>query len=113
MKNLTCIICPRGCHLEIDDNFEVTGNFCPRGAKYAKEEITCPKRTITSIVRVKNRENTMVSVKTTQPVPKELMFEVLEEIKKIKVSAPVRIGDIVIKNILDTNSDIIITKNID
>ena len=112
-KELTCIVCPRGCRLTIDDELNVTGNSCPRGAIYAKDELTNPKRMITSIVRVKNRENCMVSVKTTASVPKRLIFDVLKEIEKVSVEAPTNIGDVVIKNIFDTGSDIIITKKID
>ena len=111
-KELTCIVCPRGCRLKIDDNLNVTGNFCPRGAIYAKEELTAPKRMITSIMRVKNREYEMVSVKTSQSVPKELIFDILKEIEKVSLVAPLHIGDIAIKNVLNTGSDIVVTKEV-
>ena len=91
----------------------VTGNFCPRGKEYAVSELTHPVRTITSSIKVTNREYTLVSVKTTKPVPKDKIFEVMEEIDKLSVEAPTRIGDIVKKNILGLDSDIVITKNID
>ena len=113
MKELTCIVCPRGCRLSIDDNLNVTGNSCPRGAEYAKNELTNPKRMITSIMRVKNRENTVVSVKTSVAIPKGMIFEVMEEINKVGVEAPTHIGDVAIKDVLGTGADIIITKNID
>ena len=113
MKELTCIVCPRGCRLTIDDDLNVTGNTCPRGAQYAKDELTNPKRMITSIVRVKNRENCMVSVKTSTSIPKGKIFDVMKEIEKVSVSAPTHIGDVVIKDILGTGSDIIITKEIE
>lgn len=112
MKELTCIVCPRGCRLKIDDELNVTGNFCPRGAQYAKDELTNPKRMITSFVRVKNRENCVASVKTSSSIPKGMIFEVMEEINKVGVVAPVKIGDIAIKNVLGTGADIVITKNI-
>ena len=112
MKELTCIVCPRGCRLTIDDELNVTGNTCPRGAQYAKDELTNPKRMITSFVRVKNRENCVVSVKTSTSIPKGMIFDVMNEIEKVRVSAPVKIGDIAIKNVLNTGADIIITKNI-
>ena len=111
-KELTCIVCPRGCRLTIDDNLNVTGNSCPRGAQYAKDEMTNPKRMITSIVRVKNRENMMVSVKTSVSIPKGKIFDVMAEIEKVSVNAPVHIGDIVIKDVLGTGSDIVATKEI-
>lgn len=111
-KEFTCIVCPRGCHLIIDDQLNVTGNSCPRGALYAKSEVTHPTRMITSSVRVKNREDTLVSVKTSIPVPKELIFTIIKEMDKISVDAPTNIGDVIIKNVLNTGADIVITKNI-
>ena len=113
MKELTCIVCPRGCRLVIDDELNVTGNSCPRGAIYAKDELTNPKRMITSIMRVKNRKDTVVSVKTSTSIPKGMIFEVMEEINNVGVDAPTHIGDVAIKDVLGTGADIIITKNIE
>ena len=113
MKELICIVCPRGCRLKVDDDLNVTGNFCPRGAQYAKDELTDPKRMITSFVRVKNRKDTVVSVKTSTAIPKGMIFEVMEEINKVGVDAPTHIGDVAIANVLGTGADIIITKNIE
>lgn len=113
MKEFTCIICPRGCRLTVDDNMNVTGNTCPRGKQYAISELTNPVRTITSSVRVNNREDLLVSVKTSGSIPKGKIFEVMDEINKLSVSAPTRIGDIVKKDILGLGVDIVITKNID
>ena len=111
-RELTCIICPRGCRLKIDENMNVTGNFCPRGAMYAKQELTDPKRNITSIMRVKNREHLMVSVKTDHEISKNRIFEILEELKKVGVDAPIHIGDILIKNVAGSGANIIATKEI-
>ena len=113
VKELTCIICPRGCRLTIDENNNVTGNTCPRGKDYAISEMTNPVRTITSSVRVINREDTLVSVKTSGPIPKGKIMEVMAEINKITVKAPIKIGDIAKKDILGLGVDIVITKNID
>ena len=112
MKELTCIVCPRGCRLKIDDELNVTGNTCPRGAQYAKDELTNPKRMITSIMRVKNRENCVVSVKTSQAIPKGKIFDVMKEIDRVQVEAPTKIGDVAIKDVLGLGADILITKNI-
>lgn len=112
-KELTCIICPRGCRLTIDENQNVTGNTCPRGKQYAISEMTNPVRTITSSVRVANREDTLVSVKTSGPIPKGKIMEVMKEINSIKVNAPTKIGQVVGKDILGLGVDILITKNID
>ena len=113
MKELTCIVCPRGCRLKVDDNMEVTGNACPRGKIYAINELTHPTRTITSSIRVTNRPYTLVSVKTDKPIPKDKMFDVMKEIDKLTVEAPTIIGQVVKANILGLDSNIIITKNID
>ena len=113
-KTLTCIICPRGCTVEVDingENISVKGNACPRGEKYAVAECTNPTRTVTSIVRVSNREDTMVSVKTADPIPKENIFDVMEKIRGVSALAPVKIGDEIISDIYGTK--IIATKNID
>ena len=112
-RELTCIICPRGCSLCVDIDGEkstVSGNSCPKGEKYGIDECIHPTRTVTSIVRVENRENTMVSVKTASPVPKENISDVMELVKKTSVKAPVKIGDIILTNIYGT--DIIATKDI-
>ncbi len=113
MKEFTCIICPRGCRLKVDDDMNVTGNFCIRGKQYAISELTNPVRTITSSVRVNNREDLLVSVKTSGNIPKGKIFDVMEEINKLSVDAPTRIGDVVKSNILGLGVDILITKNID
>ncbi len=113
MKELTCIVCPRGCRLKVDDDMNVYGNACPRGEKYAIQELTNPTRTVTSSIRVTNRPYTLVSVKTDKPIPKDKMFEVMKEIDKLSIAAPTRIGQVVKENILGLDSNIVITKNID
>ncbi len=111
-KDLICIICPRGCHLHLDENNHVSGNFCPRGEKYAIEEIFAPKRTITSTIKVATIEGySRVSVKTNKPIKKEKIFDVMKEIDKIVLRTPLHIGDIVIKNVLGEDVDIVVTKN--
>lgn len=112
-RDMTCIICPRGCALKVEienGNITVTGNSCPKGEKYATGECTNPTRTVTSSVRVTNREDTMVSVKTENPIPKDKIFEVMALIRAKNVCAPVYIGGIIIENIFGTN--VIATKNI-
>ena len=89
---------------------QVVGNSCPKGQEYAVNECTNPVRTVTSTVRVSNREDTMVSVKTEQPVPKGKMMDVMAQLRSITVSAPVKIGDVVLTDVFGTN--VIITKDI-
>ncbi len=117
MKEFICISCPMGCHLRVDDSnkddIKVEGNTCPRGKIYGINEVTHPKRMVTSNVFVDNGEFSVVSVKTCEAIPKEMIFDVLREISKIRLKAPVKIGDIVIKNVLNTNVDIVATKNVE
>ena len=82
-KEMICIICPRGCHLVVDEEMNVTGNTCPKGKEYALSELTRPQRIITSTIRVNNRENTVVSVKTDKTIDKSKMFDVMEIINKL------------------------------
>ncbi len=111
IRNLTCIVCPRGCAMTVDEEtLEVKGNSCPRGREYAEAEVKNPVRTLTTTVKVQNRADTVVSVKTKKPIAKCEIFNVLSEIKKARVSAPVNIGDVIIKGIAGT--DIVATKNI-
>ena len=112
-RDMTCIICPRGCALKVEingDNITVTGNSCPKGKQYAIDECTNPTRTVTSSVRVENLEDTMLSVKTENPVSKDKIFEVMRLIRAKSVCAPVKIGDVIIKDAFGTN--IVATKDI-
>ena len=112
-KDMTCIICPRGCALKVKiegENITVSGNSCPKGKQYAIDECTNPTRTVTSSVCIENREDTMVSVKTASPVPKDKIFEVMRLIRAKSVCAPVKIGDVIIKDAFGTN--IVATKDI-
>lgn len=111
-KEFVCIVCPRGCQLKIDDNMNVTGNFCPRGKEYAISEVTNPTRIITSSIRVSNRDDMLVSVKTTKPVPKGSIFQVMEIINGLSISAPCHIGTVVYHRVLDLDIDIVITKEV-
>lgn len=111
MKELICITCPRGCHLTVDDNLNVTGNTCPRGVIYAKAELTHPVRMVTSTVAVKDSLERL-PVKTKEPVPKELIFKVMEEIRSTVAKTPILIGDIVISNVCGTGIDIVAAKDI-
>ena len=114
MKELICINCPLGCRLSVDDSnisdVKVTGNTCPRGVKYAVSEVTAPKRMVTSSVPVTGSGVCRVSVKTTNPIPKEKIFDVLKLIKSVQATAPVAIGDVLYHNICD-DVDLVATSN--
>lgn len=110
-KNYICIVCPKGCHIKVDGE-NITGYTCQRGLNYVKDEMTSPKRMLTSTIKVKNKKNTYVSVKTSSSIPKDKIFEIMEELKKVEVDAPICMHQVIIKNILNTGVDIISTKEI-
>lgn len=113
VKEMVCIICPRGCSLKVDENNVVTGNTCIRGEKYAISELTNPVRTLTTSVRINNREDTLVSVKTDCAIPKGKIFELMKLINQVSISAPCNIGDVVLEKPLGIDCRVVVTKNID
>lgn len=115
-RELTCIGCPMGCPLTVTmdgENITVTGNTCPRGADYAKKEVTDPRRIVTSSVRVEGGRVPKVPVKTKTDIPKGKIFEIMDEIKKISVKAPVAIGDVICDNIAETGVQLVATKDVE
>lgn len=120
-KEMTCIVCPNGCTLQLDYEIregkpvleKVTGNLCPRGEEYARQELLVPKRTIASSVLVEGGELPLVSVRTRGAIPKEQIFPVMEEIRKCQVKAPVRAGTVLIPNVLGLGADVIATKTVE
>lgn len=112
---LTCIGCPLGCLLTVEkDDYTilVSGNTCLNGKKYAEEEVTKPKRILTSSVRVRNGEDKMCSVKTSSSIPKELIIPASEIIRKITVDAPIEMGAIIVHDICGTNVDVVSTRSV-
>jgi CxxC motif-containing protein len=117
IKKLTCISCPIGCELSVslDENgkiIDIEGNRCPRGEEYAISEITDPKRILPISVKVENGEMELVSAKTDKPVPKKRLNEIIDYIKKLKVKAPIKRGDVIVKNILETGANLIATRTV-
>lgn len=115
-RSLTCIICPLGCKIEVEMSdgkiFDIGGNACDRGLSYAKEECTSPKRVLTTLVRVKDGLLPVTSVKTTRPIPKALILQAQRELSSIVLEAPLNIGSVVMRNILDTGADVIVTRSV-
>ena len=116
-RNLTCIICPNGCQLEaVMENgsiVSVTGGLCRRGEAWAREEIECPKRNFATTVRVDGGVSETVSVRLSSPIPKSMIMPAMEIIRSAHATAPVRIGDVIIHDILSTGSDVIATCSIE
>ncbi|MFH1305723.1 MAG: DUF1667 domain-containing protein [Candidatus Omnitrophota bacterium] len=115
-KDLTCITCPMGCNLEVAYDkkriISVEGNQCKRGETYAENEIFHPMRTVTTTVRISGSSVPLLSVKTEKPVPKKLCSKVVKLASSISVDAPMKAGDIVIKNLLDTGVNLVATRSL-
>lgn len=104
-RNLTCIVCPMGCSIDVEiENGEVksiSGNTCPRGAEYAKNECISPVRTITSTVRC--ADGSVIPVKTDKPIPKDKIFECMKIINNTTPALPISAGDVIIKDVYGSN----------
>ncbi|MGN0467849.1 MAG: DUF1667 domain-containing protein [Acutalibacteraceae bacterium] len=114
MKQLVCIVCPRGCTMEIEGegkDIKVSGNFCKRGAAFAVSEMTEPKRTICSTVKTAFKQFPVLPVRVSQDIPKDRIFDVMAEINKVTVKKKVKRGDIIIKNVLGLGADVIATSS--
>ena len=114
MKELICIVCPKGCHLHVDEehDYAVTGNGCPRGAEYGKIELTHPTRVVTSTVRCVGGRYPRCPVKTDRAVPKELILSVMGALNGVELAAPVRTGQVVLENVCDTGANVVATRNL-
>ena len=114
IRELTCIVCPKGCQLKVELNgkevVSVSGHTCKRGEAYAHAECTAPMRTLTTTAAVEG--GGVVPVKTDKTIPKELLFEAMKEVNKVRVPKDAKLGDIVIENILGTGANIVTTRNV-
>ena len=116
-KILTCIGCPLGCTLTAtalaENAWEVDGYTCSRGLEYARKELTAPRRTVTSTVRVSGGKASVTSVRTAADVPKGAVFQVMEAINALVIQAPVAIGDVLHEDIAGTGVALIATKAVE
>ena len=115
-RGLTCISCPLGCDLEAEvtaDTVTVTGNRCEKGVVYAKAEVLNPQRVVTSNVLVEGGLSPLVSVKTSAPIPKGLIGKMIQELKNVRLHAPIRIGQVLIRDLFGTGVDVIATRAVE
>lgn len=112
MKELVCIVCPKGCRLRVDEEngYLVSGNSCVRGTEYGKNEILNPTRVLTSTVKMEGGLYRRCPVKTNIAVPKGKLFDIMNALNAVTLTAPVQVGQVVIENVCGTGADIIATK---
>lgn len=113
-QTITCTVCPKGCRVTVfyDDKGEVkkiTGNACSKGETYARAELVNPKRVLTSTVRVSGGAKPVISVKTDAPVPLKKMMDCMAAVNRIQPKAPVKMGEVLAKNIAGTKANLVAT----
>lgn len=124
IRQMTCIMCPMGCDLTVKTGNDtetdrgtgeilVTGNTCPKGKEYAVQELTDPQRNIATSVLIKGGELPLASVRLDHAIPKDRIFDVMAEIRKRSLEAPVRAGQVVIENVLGLDANVIVTKHVE
>jgi len=111
MTDLICIVCPKGCHLSVDEEngFAVTGSSCEKGEAYGKAELMHPTRTLTTTVKVRGGALRRCPVRTAAPIPRDKLFEAMAVVDRLAVAAPVVRGQVLIENLLGTGADVIAT----
>ncbi len=118
-----CTTCPSECLLTVEvergaggavaEVRSVTGNSCPRGNKFAHQELTCPMRVLTTTVAVSGGDEALLPVRTAEAIPLALHAQAMDLIRGLAVDAPIRMGDIVLPNLLDTGTELIASMDID
>jgi len=113
---LICITCPVGCELTVTHEgkkvLEVEGNQCKLGIEYAKQEISEPRRMIITTVRVRGGFHPLVPVRSAEPVPKEKIFPILKELRKVELEAPIEMHQVVLGNVLGTGVDVVTSRSL-
>ena len=116
-KQFICIRCPKGCIIDTEFDEEtkeltsIKGNSCPRGKEYVIGELTCPKRPLTTTLKIEGAINNVIPVMSSCEIDKGLMFDVMRELSKVVVHSPVKRGDVLVKNVLNTGADMIAQTN--
>ena len=116
-KQIICTVCPRGCHMTVtgqEDKVTSVENYsCPRGLEYAKTEFVAPVRILTTLVKIQGRENELLPVRSNKPVLMAKIPQIMQQIKQVVATLPVKRYDVIIKNVCDTGVDIVATKDVD
>ena len=111
---IICVACPKGCRLEArrkNGEILVSHAGCKRGKQYAIGEITDPRRMVASTVRIQGGLHPLIPVYTSEPFPKDQIFQLLDQIRTTRIQSPVKAGDIVIKDALGTGIDVVASRD--
>ena len=119
VREMICILCPLGCKMEASESPDrpgeliVRGQQCRKGKEYAAEEFYSPLRTVTSTVAIRGAKLSRLPVKTSKPIPKELIVDAVHEIGRREATGPVKMGDVIIKDLLGCGVDVVATRSLD
>lgn len=114
---LDCIVCPMSCHIEVtrkdQEILSVKGNTCPRGEAFARSEVICPMRMVTTTIRIHQAIHPLLPVITSQNVAKQKIFDIMKICKTLEVKAPVHAGDCLVKDIAGSGADLIASRTME
>jgi CxxC motif-containing protein len=114
-RHFTCVICPIGCEIDVDvkdgEIVSMEGNKCTKSEDFVRQELVEPMRTLTTTVRIKGARWPMLPVRTDKPIPKRLFFDVMKEVADVEVRAPVKVSDVVLRDVASSGADIIASRN--
>lgn len=114
-QELTCIVCPRGCLIQLvkeGESYVCSGNQCKRGEVYAIQEVTEPRRMITTTVKIEGSKLTRCPVVSRSAIKKEDIFKMIDVLEKVVIQAPINVNDVVVSNIIGSGIDIIASRSI-
>ena len=115
MKEITCIVCPNGCKLKVqkeNGEYHVVGHKCKRGIDFAVQEMEDPRRTLCTTVKTCFKDIPRLSVRTDGEIQKHLILPLMQLLRKIEVTEPVTVGEIIEKNIFDSGVNVIATTSL-
>lgn len=114
-KRFTCVICPIGCDIDVElpvnDEVPMEGNKCEKGKEFVLQELEEPMRTLTTTVRIDGARWAMLPVRTDRPIPKRLLFKVIDELSDIELQAPVKLSDVIFVDIAETGANMVATRS--
>ena len=114
-KHFTCVTCPIGCEIDVElkdtDVVSIEGSKCAKGKEFVLQELEEPMRILTTTVRMKGAKWAMLPVRSDEPIPKRLFFQVIKELANIELQAPVKISDVIVGDIAGTGANIVATRN--
>ncbi len=115
VKEIICIICPNSCKLHVfkDEKGEVQveGYGCTRGIQYGKDEYTAPKRTLITTVKIEDGDLPVLPIRSKEGIPKEKLFEAMKVANHVTIKAPIKMGDVVIPNLLGLGIEVIASRS--